>query len=38
LDTNYGSVLIGNKNGTYSWTPPGFFMEVKASAINKKDN
>jgi hypothetical protein len=20
LDTNYGSVLIGNKNGTYSWT------------------
>jgi hypothetical protein len=21
LDTNYGSVLLGNKNGTYSWTP-----------------
>jgi hypothetical protein len=34
LDTNYGSVLLGNKNGTYSWTPyskSGFFIkgEVK---------
>ncbi|WP_367755387.1 FG-GAP-like repeat-containing protein [Flavobacterium sp. WC2430] len=34
LDSNYGSLLLGNKNGTYSWVPynkSGFFMrgEVK---------
>jgi hypothetical protein len=30
LDTNFGSVLLGNKNGTYSWTPyskSGFFIK-----------
>jgi hypothetical protein len=44
LDTNYGSVLLGNKNGSYSWTPyykSGFFMkgEVKhLKAIKGKNN
>lgn len=44
LDANYGSVLLGNKNGTYSWTPykeSGFFMrgEVKhLKTIKSKNN
>ena len=44
LDANYGSVLLGNKNGTYSWTPykqSGFFMrgEVKhIKTIKDKNN
>jgi len=36
LDANYGSVLLGNKNGTYTWVPnekSGIFIkgEVKKS-------
>ena len=44
LDANYGSVLLGNKNGTFSWTPykeSGFFMrgEVKhLKTIKSKNN
>jgi hypothetical protein len=43
LDTNYGSVLIGSKNGTYSWTPyskSGFFIkgEVKHLQLIKDKN
>jgi sporulation protein YlmC with PRC-barrel domain len=43
LDTNYGSVLIGNKNGTYSWTTyskSGFFVkgEVQHLQLIKNKN
>ena len=43
LDSNYGSLLLGNKNGTYSWTPynkSGFFMkgEVKHLRTIKNAN
>ncbi|MGO4904615.1 VCBS repeat-containing protein [Flavobacterium sp. W20_MBD1_R3] len=43
LDANYGSVLLGNKNGTFSWMPykqSGFFIkgEVKQLKIIKDKN
>jgi enediyne biosynthesis protein E4 len=44
LDANYGSVLLGNKNGIFSWTPyneSGFFIkgEVKQlKTIKNKNN
>ncbi|WP_225876766.1 FG-GAP-like repeat-containing protein [Flavobacterium muglaense] len=43
LDSNYGSLLLGNKNGTYSWVPyseSGFFMkgEVKHLRTIKNAN
>ncbi|MFV5700560.1 VCBS repeat-containing protein [Flavobacterium sp. XS2P12] len=43
LDANYGSVLLGNKNGTFSWMPynkSGFFIkgEVKQVRIIKDKN
>jgi hypothetical protein len=43
LDANYGSVLLGNKNHTFSWTPyskSGFFMkgEVKHLSTIKNKN
>ena len=44
LDTNYGSVLLGSRNGTFSWLPynkSGFFIkgEVKhVKAIKNKNN
>ncbi|WP_339918949.1 VCBS repeat-containing protein [uncultured Flavobacterium sp.] len=44
LDSNYGSVLLGSKNGSYTWVPyaqSGFFMkgEVKhLKAIKGKNN
>ena len=44
LDANFGSVLLGNKKGTFSWTPydkSGFFIkgEVKQlKAIKDKNN
>ena len=43
LDANYGSVLLGNKNGTFSWLPynqSGFFIkgEVKQLKIIKDKN
>ena len=44
LDANYGSVLLGNKNGTFSWLPysnSGFFVkgEVKhVKSIKNKNN
>lgn len=43
LDANYGSVLLGSKNGTFSWMPynkSGFFIkgEVKQVKIIKDKN
>lgn len=44
LDANFGSVLLGNKKGTFSWTPydkSGFFIkgEIKQlKAIKDKNN
>ena len=44
LDANYGSVLLGNKSGTYSWLPynqSGFFVqgEIKhIKALKNKNN
>ncbi|MFV8370988.1 VCBS repeat-containing protein [Flavobacterium sp. LB2P74] len=43
LDANYGSVLLGNKNGTFSWVPysqSGFFIkgEVKQVRIIQDKN
>ncbi|MFV8391673.1 VCBS repeat-containing protein [Flavobacterium sp. LB2P6] len=43
LDANYGSVLLGNKNGTFSWMPynqSGFFIkgEVKQVRIIQDKN
>lgn len=43
LDANYGSVLLGNKNGAFSWLPysqSGFFTkgEVKQLRIIKEKN
>ncbi|GEL09939.1 FG-GAP repeat-containing protein [Flavobacterium glycines] len=43
LDANFGSLLLGNKNGTYSWTPykqSGFFVngEVKQIRTIKNKN
>ena len=43
LDANYGSVLIGNKNGKYTWMPyneSGFFLkgEVKHLKVIKNKN
>ncbi|MDI6045164.1 VCBS repeat-containing protein [Flavobacterium yafengii] len=43
LDANYGSVLLGSKNGTFSWMPynqSGFFIkgEVKQMKIIKDKN
>ena len=44
LDANYGSVLLGNKNGNFSWLPynqSGFFIkgEVKhIKTIKNKNN
>jgi enediyne biosynthesis protein E4 len=43
LDANYGSVLLGNKNGQYNWMPnneSGFFIkgEVKHLKIVKNKN
>jgi enediyne biosynthesis protein E4 len=43
LDANYGSLLLGHKNGTYSWTPynqSGFFIrgEVKHLKALKDKN
>ncbi|RTY71479.1 MULTISPECIES: VCBS repeat-containing protein [unclassified Flavobacterium] len=43
LDANFGSVLLGNKKGTFSWTPydkSGFFIkgEVKQLTVIKDKN
>jgi hypothetical protein len=43
LDANFGSVLLGNKKGTFSWTPydkSGFFIkgEVKQLKVIKDKN
>ncbi len=41
LDSNYGSVLLGNKNGTYTWTPynkSGFFVKGEVKHIQKIKN
>jgi enediyne biosynthesis protein E4 len=41
LDSNYGSVLLGNKNGTYSWSPyskSGFHIKGEARHIQKIKN
>ncbi len=41
LDSNYGSVLLGNKNGTYTWTPynkSGFFVKGEIKHIQKIKN
>lgn len=41
LDSNYGSVLLGSKNGTYSWTPynkSGFFIKGEVKNIQKIKN
>lgn len=43
LDSNYGNILIGDKNGTYSWLPnakSGFFLkgEVRHVKIIKNKN
>ena len=41
LDSNYGSVLLGNKNGTYTWTPynkSSFYMKGQVKHIQKIKN
>jgi enediyne biosynthesis protein E4 len=41
LDSNYGSVLLGNKNGNYTWTPyakSGFYMKGEVKHIQKIKN
>jgi hypothetical protein len=41
LDSNYGSVLLGNKNGSYSWTPynkSGFHIKGEVKHIQKIKN
>ena len=41
LDSNYGSVLLGNKNGTYTWTPynkSGFFIKGEVKHVQKINN
>ena len=41
LDSNYGSLLLGNKNGTYSWVPyskSGFFMKGEVKHLQSIKN
>ncbi|WP_264565592.1 VCBS repeat-containing protein [Flavobacterium sp. N3904] len=41
LDSNYGSVLLGSKSGTYSWLPydqSGFFLKGEIRHIQKIKN
>ena len=41
LDSNYGSLLLGNKNGTYSWVPynkSGFFMKGEVKHLKSIKN
>ena len=41
LDSNYGSVLLGNKKGTYTWTSyskSGFFIKGEVKHIQKIKN
>ena len=41
LDSNYGSVLLGSKNGSYSWTPyskSGFHIKGEVKHIQKIKN
>ena len=41
LDSNYGSVLLGNKNGIYTWTSyskSGFFLKGEVKHIQKIKN
>ena len=41
LDSNYGSVLLGNKNGKYTWTSyskSGFYMKGEVKHIQKIKN
>jgi len=41
LDSNYGSVLLGNKKGTYNWTPyakSGFYSKGEIKHIQKVNN
>ena len=41
LDSNYGSLLLGNKNGTYSWVPynkSGIFMKGEVKHLKSIKN
>ncbi len=41
LDSNYGSVLLGNKNGNYTWTSyskSGFYLKGEVKHIQKVKN
>lgn len=41
LDSNYGSVLLGNKKGTYTWTSynkSGFYLKGEVKHIQKIEN
>ena len=41
LDANYGSLLLGSKNGTYSWVPynkSGFFMKGEVKHLKSIKN
>lgn len=41
LDSNFGSVLLGNKNGKYSWQPyqkSGFFIRGEVKHLGKIKN